>query len=74
MNKKDVTKRCNRVAVVVSLHLLVEYLGLTAAGLCDQLAVQKCEDRVADRLQLVLNLLQTPQAHGLQCSTTEDTR
>ena len=62
MNKKDVTKRCNRVAVVVSLHLLVEYLGLTTAGLCDQLAVQKCEDRVADRLQLVLNLVQNRQA------------
>mmetsp|Transcript_43197 Transcript_43197/g.102914 ORF Transcript_43197/g.102914 Transcript_43197/m.102914 type:complete len:286 (-) Transcript_43197:20-877(-) len=51
-----VTELCN-VAVVVSLHLLVEYLGLTAAGLCDQLVVQKCEDGVADGLQLVLNLL-----------------
>ena len=51
--------QCNWVAVVVSLHLLVEYLGLTAAGLCDQLVVQKCEDGVADRLQLVLNLVKT---------------
>ena len=42
------------VAVVVCLHLLVEDLGLAAAGLRDKLAIQEGKDGVADRLKLVL--------------------
>mmetsp|Transcript_43200 Transcript_43200/g.102919 ORF Transcript_43200/g.102919 Transcript_43200/m.102919 type:complete len:270 (-) Transcript_43200:51-860(-) len=45
------------VPVVVRLHLLVEDLGLTAAGFGNELVIQEGQDGVADRLQLLLHLL-----------------